>query len=175
MFLVHVAALPILQLTVHSRRCYSSIISFTCMSTLSKIGNTFQNCRHAWQWQKQIQHVGMPLGGAMGLKRSWKGWMFATCHCCVVYILLTLQRPFTHSCRCIPSAGIANNWTAWAVGVIVFHWITAIRNVLDTVAKEGQRPMWYTLWSCLLGLVNNHAQSLAWQVNMQKENLNYNS
>ena len=117
----------------------------------------------------------MPLGGAMGLKHSWKGWVFVTCHCCVVYIFLTLQRPFTHSCRCIPSAGIANNWTAWAVGVIVFLWITTIRNVLDTAAKERQRPTWYTLWSCLLGLVNNHAQSLAWQVNMQKENLNYNS
>jgi len=84
-------------------------------------------CGHAFGWGNGAQAL---------MKRM------SVCHMpllCSLY-LFDITKTIHSQLQMYSLCGIANNWTAWAVGVIVFLWITAIRNVLDTVAKEGQRP-----------------------------------
>jgi len=50
-----------------------------------------------------------------------------------------IEHSFTHSsCISYGTGGIANHWTAWAVGVVVFFWINTIRNIPNTVVIEDR-------------------------------------
>lgn len=63
-----VTVLPILRLTVHNYRCYSSfVIAMHICLIFLQIGNSLRNCRHALYIRTHTQRVGVALGVAMGV------------------------------------------------------------------------------------------------------------